>query len=100
MCFKQDPYLGYITFGIMLLPGKAFKKWLLESLVWRLTLRVTIPFMIFLLHLHDNQSKLLAYQEWVKFLMITLVSSQKSPNPNISAPSVCSSLVNVVPLPF
>ena len=23
MCFKQDPYFGYITFGIMLLPGKS-----------------------------------------------------------------------------
>ena len=31
------------------------------------------PFSIFLLHPHENQSKLLGYQGWVKILMITLV---------------------------
>jgi hypothetical protein len=41
-----------------------------------------------LLQSHENQSKVLTYQEWVEVLMITLFSSQKSPNPNISAPSV------------
>jgi hypothetical protein len=43
---------------------------------------------IFLLHFNENQSKVLGYQEWVEILMITLVSSQKSLNPNISAVSV------------
>ena len=42
----------------------------------------------FLLHPHENQSKVLGYQGWDKILMIILVSSQKSPIPNISAPSV------------
>ena len=41
-----------------------------------------------LLYFHENQSKVLGYQEWVKILMITLVSSQKSLPPNIPAPSV------------
>jgi hypothetical protein len=41
-----------------------------------------------LLHSHENQSKFLEYDGWVEILMITLVSSQKSPTPNISAPSV------------
>ena len=31
----------------------------------------------FLLHLHENQSKLLEYQGWVKILMITLVYSKR-----------------------
>ena len=44
-------------------------------------------FGFFLHHPHENQSKVLGYQEWVEILMITLVSSQKSPTPNISAPS-------------
>ena len=43
----------------------------------------------FLLHPHENQSKVLGYQGWDKILMIILVSSQKSPTPNISAASVC-----------
>jgi hypothetical protein len=42
----------------------------------------------FLLHFHENQSKVLGYQEWVEILMTTLVSSQKSLPPNISAASV------------
>ena len=41
-----------------------------------------------LLNPHENQSNLLGYEGWVEILMITLVSSQKSPNLNISAPSV------------
>ena len=45
-------------------------------------------FEFFLLHPHENQSKVLGYQRWDKMLMITLISSQKSPTPNISAPSV------------
>ena len=45
-------------------------------------------FEFFLLHSHENQSKVLGYQRWDKILMITLVSSQKSPTPNISAASV------------
>ena len=36
------------------------------------------PFWFFLLHFHENQSKVLGYQEWVEILMITLVFSQKS----------------------
>ena len=32
--------------------------------------------------------KVLGYQGWDEILMITLISSQKSPTPNISAPSV------------
>ena len=40
-----------------------------------------------LLHPHKNQSELLGHQEWVEILMTALVSSQKLPNPNISAPS-------------
>ena len=43
-------------------------------------------FFSFLLHFHKNQSKVLGCQEWVGLLMITLVSSQKSLPPNISAP--------------
>jgi hypothetical protein len=35
----------------------------------------------------DNWLKFLGYQGWVEILMITLVASQKSPIPNISAPS-------------
>ena len=41
----------------------------------------------FLLHPHKNQSKVLGCQGWDK-IVITLISSQKSPTPNISAPSV------------
>ena len=41
-----------------------------------------------LLHPHDNQSKVVGYQGWNKTLMIILVSSQKSPTPNILATSV------------
>ena len=37
---------------------------------------------------HENQSKVLGYQKWVEILMLTLVSSQKSLPPNISAGSV------------
>ena len=43
---------------------------------------------IFLLQPHENQLKVLGYQGWAEILIITLVSSQKSPTPNISAPSV------------
>ena len=43
---------------------------------------------IFLLHPHEYQSKVLGYQGWDEILMIILVSSQKSPTPNISAASV------------
>ena len=42
----------------------------------------------FLVHPHENQSKVLGYQGWDEILMITLVSSKKSPTPNISVPSV------------
>jgi hypothetical protein len=45
---------------------------------------------IFLLHPHENWSKFLGYQGWVEIMMITLVSSQKSLPPNISAGSVLS----------
>ena len=45
-------------------------------------------FGVFLLHLHENQSKVLGYQGWDETLTITLISSQKSPTPNISTPSV------------
>ena len=41
-----------------------------------------------MLHHHENQSKVLGYQGWDAILMIILVSSQKSPTPNISAASV------------
>jgi hypothetical protein len=41
----------------------------------------------FLVHPHENQSKVLGYQGWDEILMITLVSSKKSPTPNISATS-------------
>jgi hypothetical protein len=44
--------------------------------------------LIFFLHFHENQSKVLGYQEWVEILMITLVFSQKSLPQNISAASV------------
>ena len=39
---------------------------------------------------NENWSKFLGYQGWVEILMITLVSSQKSLPPNISAASVPS----------
>jgi hypothetical protein len=42
----------------------------------------------FLLNPHENWSKFLGYQGWGEILMITLVSSQKSLPPNISACSV------------
>ena len=42
----------------------------------------------FLLHFYENPSKVLEYQGWYKILMITLLSSQKSPTPNLSAHSV------------
>jgi hypothetical protein len=45
-------------------------------------------FNLFLLHPHENWSNILGYQGWVEILMITLISSQKSPNPNIFAASV------------
>ena len=45
-----------------------------------------LQILLFLLHSHENQSKILGYQEWVEILVISLISSQKSPNPNISAP--------------
>ena len=32
---------------------------------------------LFLLHLHENQPKLLGYQGWVEILMITLVYSKR-----------------------
>jgi hypothetical protein len=34
-------------------------------------------FFFFLLHLHENQPKLLGYQGWVEILMITLVYSKR-----------------------
>ena len=40
----------------------------------------------FLLHFHENQSKVLGYQEWVEILMITLVFSQKSLPPTFQPP--------------
>jgi hypothetical protein len=45
-----------------------------------------------LLHTNENQSKVHGYQGWDETLTITLVSTQKSPTPNISAPSVCMKL--------
>ena len=42
----------------------------------------------FLLYPHENWSKVLGYQGWDEILMITLISSQKSPTSNISAPTV------------
>ena len=48
-----------------------------------------------LLHPHENQSKVLGYQGWDEILMIILVSSQKSPTPNISAASVCDNYSNL-----
>jgi hypothetical protein len=39
----------------------------------------------FLLHPHEKWLKFLGYKGWVEILMITLVSSQKSLPPNISA---------------
>ena len=44
----------------------------------------------FLLHFYENPSKVLGYQGWDKILMITLISSKKSPTPNISAASACT----------
>ena len=41
-------------------------------------------FGFFLLHFHENHSKVLGYQEWGEIFLITLVSSQKSLPPNIS----------------
>ena len=49
---------------------------------------------LFLLHPHENQSKVLGYQGWDKILMIILVSSQKSPTPNISAASVTKNVLS------
>ena len=48
-------------------------------------------FGFFFLHPHENWSNFLGYQGWVENLMITLVTSQKSLPPNISAGSDCSS---------
>ena len=42
----------------------------------------------FLLYFYENPSKVLGYQGWNKILIITLISSQKSPTQNISAASV------------
>ena len=53
----------------------------------------------FLLHPHENHSKVLGYQGWDEFLMITLVSSQNPSTPNISAPSAvydCERYINHV----
>ena len=50
-------------------------------------------FGVFLLHPQENQSKFLGYQGWAEFLMITLVSSQKLPTPNISVPRVTRKLL-------
>ena len=36
----------------------------------------------FLLHPHENQSKLLGYQEWVKISMIVLIYSKRVSVPN------------------
>ena len=44
----------------------------------------------FLLHPHENQSKLLGYQEWVDILMITLVYSKRV--------SVCNNLLHSIVL--
>ena len=44
-----------------------------------------------MIHFHENQSKVLGYQEWIEILTITLVSSQKSLPPNISAAGVVPS---------
>ena len=41
-----------------------------------------------MLHFYENPSKSLGYQGMDNILMITLISSQKSPTPNISAASV------------
>ena len=39
-------------------------------------------------HFYENPSKVLGYQGSVKILMINLISSQKSPTPNISVGSI------------
>ena len=44
---------------------------------------------------HENQSKVPGYQGWDKILMITLISSQTLPTPNISAASVYLKTYNV-----
>ena len=43
-----------------------------------------------MLHFYENLSKVLGYQGWNKILIITLISSHKSPTSNISVVSVYS----------
>jgi hypothetical protein len=38
---------------------------------------IVFKFFFFLLHLHENQQKLLGYQGWVEILMINLVYSKR-----------------------
>ena len=47
----------------------------------------------FLLHFYENPSKVLGYQGRDKILINTLISSQKSPTPNMSASSVAKVMV-------
>ena len=51
----------------------------------------------FLLHSHETMSQFIGYQGWVEILMITLVSSQKSLPPNISAGSVITKFIMLIP---
>jgi hypothetical protein len=48
----------------------------------------------FLNNFYENPSNGLGYQGWVKILMITLISSQKSPNPKTFQPPVYNLLQN------
>ena len=56
----------------------------------------------FLLHPHENQSKVFGYQGWDKILMTNLISSQKSPAPSVSAlrvyvlSKICSSKIKIL----
>ena len=44
-------------------------------------------------YLHENYSMFLDYFGWVEILIITLVSSQKSPTPDIFGPSIHKSWI-------
>ena len=67
----------------------AFLQKISELAILKNSVFLSQPFWNFcLLHPYENQSKVLGYQGWDEILMITLISSQKSPTPNISAPSV------------
>ena len=50
-----------------------------EKLIFFESAILAIFFKKKMLHPHENQSKVLGYQGWDEILMISLVSSQKSP---------------------